>query len=1052
MIGYFVRHPVAANILMIAACILGLSVISGMERESFPEFTASRVSVTVLYPGASAIDVDAEICAEIDSALNSVPDLDELECQSTEGRASATLTLSEGANINQFFNDILSEVQSLQALPDEAEEPTVAIAGREEQIVLLAVTGIDRTDDLLRYTDELAVRLAALPSVSDARVGGISPRELRISLDQLTLRRYGLSARDVVDALTARSLNQPLGTARTLDRDVTLRYEGVSRSIAELERIVILDSDDSGFVRLSDIAQVNLMAAATEQKSFIDGQEAATISVVKTPDADAIDAFSQVSELMAKEETRLPDPFSILVVNNQTENIEERINVVLENIGIGLVLVLVVMALFFPLKQAFWISAALPISFLGGFFLLSLLGVTVNMISLIAMLMAVGLIMDDSIVIADNVDKWRSKGCGRLAAIYGAGEVAPGVTSSFLTTACVFTPLMFLTGEMGSILEVVPIVLLVILGVSLIEAFLVLPNHLSHASSSRDKQARRLAPRVVSWATDTIIIPVARFNVTWRYGILGLTFAALIASVGLIASGTVKVVGFPATEGDTIEARIALTAGSPLHRTETTVNAIVAALDEVEAELGPDTIGAEPLIQRVLVRYASNPDVRANGPHTATVTVDLLGSDRRNVSADEVAELWEERSGLLPDMAQSSFVQTSGTPGGADLDVQLSSRDLRQLEAATAALEATLLARPDITGAYQDFSSGQGQIVLELNTFGYNVGLTPQSLSAQLRTAFSGAETDRFTEGFSDISVRVEIGDTVPTLDDLNAYPVSLPTGAQTALSQVADIYEQPGYAQITRQDGEAIARIIGTIDRATITATQISAEIRNTYAPQIAQQYPMVTVGIGGAAEATQDTQTSIITSLLIGLIGVYLILAFQFRSYTLPVVVMLSIPFAIIGVVFGHLAIGIDLAMPSFIGFASLAGIVVNNAILFVTFFELETEDGDAAKGAVEAVRHRFRPVLLSFTTTFVGLLPIVFETSPQAQTMVPLVAAVAFGLLSSTLLTIFVLPAALAIYFDWASLEKWRANRSKDDERDEPHDSSDNNLPVFESSDLN
>ena len=1021
MIGYFVKHPVAANIMMIAAFILGLSVISGMERESFPEFAASRVSVTVIYPGASAIDVDEQVCAEIDSALNGVADLDEIECQSTEGRASATLTMAESGDINQFFNDVLSDVQAMQGLPDDAEEPTVAIAGLEEQIVLLAVTGIDQTDDLLRYVDELSATLAALPSVSDATVSGISPREY--------LRRYGLSARDVADAISARSLNLPLGTARTSDRDVTLRYEGLSRSIEDLENIVVLDSGAGGFVRLSDIATIRLIAAAPEQQSFIDGREAATINVVKTKDADAIEAFAQVSEIMAQEEARFPDPFEIVVVNNQTENIEERINVVLENIVIGLVLVLVVMALFFPISQAFWISAALPISFLGGFFVLSLLGVTINMISLIAMLMAVGLIMDDSIVIADNIDKWRSKAGSRIAAIKGASEVAPGVLSSFLTTACVFTPLMFLTGELGSILEVVPVVLLVILGISLVEAFLILPNHLSHSHADPQKQARRTAPRVVTWLTDRVIVPVARFNVTWRYGVLGLTFGVLIATVGLIASGTIKVVGFPTSEGDTIEARIALTAGSPLERTETLVASIVAALDDVDAELSPGTDGGAPLIERVLVRYATNPDVRDNGPHTATVTVDLLGSDSRNVTADDVAALWEELSGPLPDLAQSSFVQTSGTPGGADLDVQLSSRNLAELEAATASLFAQLIARPDVTGAYQDFSGGQSQVVLALNSFGYNVGLTPQALTAQLRSAFSGAETDSFTEGFTDIAVRVEIGDSVPTIEDLNAYPVILPGGGQTALARVADIYVQNGYAQITRQDGAAIARIIGTIDRNATTSTAISAEIRNVYAPQIAEEFPSVKVSIGGAAESTQETQSSIVTSLLIGLIGVYLILAFQFRSYTLPIVVMLSIPFAIIGVVLGHMAIGIDLAMPSFIGFASLAGIVVNNAILFVAFFEVETEEGDAVKGAVEAVRQRFRPVLLSFTTTFVGLLPIVFETSPQAQTMVPLVTAVAFGLLSSTLLTIFVLPAALAIYFDWASLDKWRAKRHDD-----------------------
>lgn len=544
----------------------------------------------------------------------------------------------------------------------------------------------------------------------------------------------------------------------------------------------MLEADAGGFVRLSAIADIGLIAASPDQKSCINGQEAAILSVVKTQDADAIKAFSQAEDLIAQEERRLPDPFEITVVNNETENIQERIAVVLENVGVGLVLVLVVMALFVPLGQAFWISAALPISFLGGFFVLSVLGVTINMISLIAMLMAVGLIMDDSIVIADNIEKWRRKAGGGAVSVRGASEVAPGVLSSFLTTACVFTPLTFLSGELGAILEVVPVVLLIILGVSLIEAFLVLPHHLSHSRSTSQHQATRLAPRSIAWLTDRVILPMVAFNVTWRYAILGLTFGALIASAGLITSGTVKVVGFPTSEGDTIEARIALTAGAPLEQTEHLVDRLVAALDSMDAELSPGTDGGVPLVERVLVRYATNTGARDNGPHTETVTADLLSSEQRNVSADDVATLWEALSGPLPDLAQSSFVQTAGTPGGADLDVQLSSRNLNDLEAATAALFSRLVSRPDVTGAYQDFSGGQSQVVLELNAFGYNVGLTPQALTGQLRSAFSGVETDSFTEDFTDVAVRVEIGDSVPTLDVLNAYPVTLPGGGQTAL------------------------------------------------------------------------------------------------------------------------------------------------------------------------------------------------------------------------------------------------------------------------------
>ncbi|MEO1778315.1 MAG: efflux RND transporter permease subunit [Pseudomonadota bacterium] len=1026
MIRYFVHHPVAANILMIGACILGLSVITGIERESFPEFSPSRVSVSVIYPGASAIDVDEQICVRIDEALTGLTGLDTLQCQSTEGRATATLTMVEDGEISQFFNDILSEVQSLADLPAEAEEPTVAIDGLEEQIVLLAVSGIDNHDDLLRYADTLSAELGRLPLVSDATVSGISPLEYTVALNQGALRSYGLSARDVTDALNASSFNQPLGTARTSQRELTLRYQGVSRSVAALEAVVIRDSAAGAFVQLSDVADIQLTTASPELQSFIDGDRAATIRVLKTQDADAIDAFAQVQEVIDRETARLPAPFAITVVNDATENILDRIRIVVENTGIGLVLVLVVMASVFSFREAFWIAATLPISFLGAFFVLNALGVTINMISLIAMLMAVGLIMDDSIVIADNIEKWRARVGPQEAAVKGAAEVAPGVLSSFLTTACVFTPLMFLSGEMGSILEVVPIVLLIVMVVSIVEAFLVLPNHLSHVTSDRAKQAQRMVPRAIKWVTDTVVVPVAHRLVLWRYLTLGLTFAALIGALGLLTGGHVKVVGFPTTEGDTIEARIALEAGTPLERTEATVDRLLRALEVVDADLTQGTDGGAPLVERVLVRFATNADVRSNGPHTATVTVDLLASERRNVAADRVAALWEAEVGFVSGLAQSSFVQTSGTPGGSDLDVELSSRDLAALEVASETLFHRLVARPDVTGAYQDFSGGQQQIQVILNDFGLSTGLTPQNLSAQLRAAFSGDETDTFTEGFTDLAVRVELGDTINTVEDVDSFPITLPNGSVTALSRVADLAIVNGYVQITRENGAAVARIIGQIDRAAITSTALSAEVLSTYGPAIEAEFPSVTVGIGGATEAQQETQTSIFTALLVGLIGVYLILAYQFHSYTLPLVVMLSIPFAIIGVIFGHIVVGIDIAMPSFVGFASLAGIVVNNAILFLAFFEMESEDS-ALEGAVEAVRHRFRPVLLSFATTFVGLLPIIFETSPQAQTMIPLVTSVAFGLLSSTLLTIFVLPSALTIYFDWADLDKWRASRS-------------------------
>lgn len=1026
MIAYFAKHPVAANLILLAVCFLGVSPLLGMERESFPEFTASKVSVTVQYPGASAGDVDEQVCLVLDDALGAVNNLDDFECLSVENRATATLKMVESGDIGQFYNDVSSEVSSINDLPADAELPSVSILGQTEVIASIAVSGIDTRDALIQYADQFASKLAALSMIATADVSGISGAEYRISFDQLALRRFGISPKEVADAVTARSLRAPLGTVSTTGREVTLRYFDARRSIAELEKLILLENEAGGIVRLIDVAHIRLTEVSPELQSYIDGDRAAIIQVSKTKSDDAITAFAQVQALITAEEARFPGSFRISVVNNMTENVETQITLVLGNAAQSLFLVVLVMCLFFSLSEAIWISFSLPFSFLGGIFLMNQLGVTINIISLIGLLMAIGLIMDDSIVIADNIATWRLKLGSKEAAIKGTSEVMQGVVSSFLTTACVFGPLMFLSGETGKVLQVVPVVLLLTMITSLVEAFLILPHHMSQTTTSSEVNAQRFVPRQLERLRDGFVIPVAAALLRWRYATLGSVFAILIVSIGFLASGLVKVVGFPETEGDTIEARIALASGLPIERTQEAVAKLLAGLDVVDAQLTPGTQGQEPLVERVLVRYAANQDVKDNGAYTATVTADLLEGDLRNIKADDVLALWKASAQAIPDLVQSNFTQIAAGPGGDDLDVELASRDLGQLEIATNALLMRLIARDDVTEAYQDFSAGRPEIRLSLNEFGYVIGLTPQAISAQLRAAFSGTETDSFRQQLSDVSIRVELEDSVPTLSDLEQFPLTAPGGDQVALGTVADIELTGAYAQITRKNGLAIARIIGKIDRQATTSTAISALITGTLAPELQEQFLGVTISIGGATEEQQKTQSSILMALLTGLVGVYLILAFQFHSYTLPFMVMLSIPFALIGTIFGHFAMGLDISMPSFIGFASLAGIVVNNAILFLTFFEAEIEEDDYLTAAVEAVRHRFRPVVLSFATTFVGLLPMVFETSPQAQVLVPLVTAVAFGLLASTLLVIFVFPSILGIYFDVADIRKWLARR--------------------------
>lgn len=1025
MLEWFVRHPVASNILMAIICILGIATVAGIERETFPEISPKSVLVSVAYPGASAVDVDEEICVRLEDAITGTEGLSEFDCLSIDGRGNATAELENGGNILQFYNDISSAVSGIGDFPSAAKTPIIERGGMTELINMVAVSGIDGKKALLEYTDELANRLQAISGVTEATVSGLTDRELRVTFDQEALRRFGLSSQDVVDAINARSLQQPLGDVRTTDKNLVLRYADVRRSVDSLEDLIVLQNKDGGIVRLRDIATARFTDSDEDKQSFMDGEQTAIIMIMKASDGDSITIFEQVSAILEEERAKFPAPFKLSVINNLTEIVEERLSLILGNTAKGLAMVFVVMWLFFTLKEALWISAALPVSFLGGLYLMDMFGLTINMMTLIALLMAVGLIMDDSIVIAENIDKWRRRVGPREAAARGTKEIMPGVLSSFLTTACVFGPLMFLEGDFGEILRYVPMVLLLTLALSLVEGFLILPHHLSHPSKKvmKDPDARPAA-KALAWVRERYVIPLAALLARWRYLTVGSVIGALILSIGMITSGQIKVVGFPAIEGDTVEVKVALTSGIARERTVDTVEHLLDALDVVDTQFTPNTQDQAQLVERVLVRYGANSNVKDNGSNTATITVDLLQAAQRNVTTDEVLRVWREEAGSLPDLQQISFSQQEMGPGGNDIDIDVAGRDPATVEAAATHVLTRLLERVDVKEAYSDFKGGRQEVNLTLNEYGYSVGLTPQSLSTQLRQAFEGSETDNFHIGASSVKVQVQLGDTVTDLTALENFPINVGGGKHAALISVADMQLAASYPTITRKDRRIVANIVGQIDRQATTAVDIGNYVLNELGPELAVTHPGVTVSIGGASEEQQKSQASIGSKLLLGLVGVFMVLAFQFRSYTLPIVVMLSIPFALIGTIMGHWLMGLDLSMPSFIGFASLAGIVVNNAILFLTFFQTHLEGEDHVAAALNAVRARFRPVLLSTGTTIAGLLPLIADGSPQVQTMVPLVVSVAAGLTASMVLVVLVLPSLLSIYFDIFSVRKWVA----------------------------
>ena len=674
----------------------------------------------------------------LEDSLLAISDLDELTCQSVSGFATATLSMQDSGEITQFFNDIFSEVSSIQDLPDDAEEPSVAIAEQTEQIALLAVSGLASDEALVRYADDLAAELATVQGVATATVRGISELEYRINLNDLALRRYGLSPRDVATAITQRTPSSPLGTVETSGEDFSLRLDATRRSVAELNELAVIENENGGVVRLQDIATVSLSLADSSLRSLIDGRKAAIIALSKTSSDDAIEAFAAVDARIDQITARIGGDLQLTVINNSTETISDQLELVIENAAQSLALVFVIMCLFFSFRDAFWISMALPFSFLTGLYAMSLLGVSINIMSLLALLMSIGIIMDDSIVISENIDKWRAELPPTEAAVKGTQDVMSGVVSSFLTTAGVFGPLMFLSGEIGAILQVVPIVLLVTLAASLIEAFFILPKHLSHGGGDPKNTRRRFIPRMLDAFNTKVVVPVVTILTQWRYLTLGCVIGVLILSIGLVTSGAVRVIGFPSTDADTIIARVALAPGLQRAETQAAVDQIVAGIETVGRDFDQNTKDSLPLVERVLVEFGQNVDVSNNGAHTATVTVDLLTSDLRGISSDAVLAAWKTASGAIPDVGQLNFTTTSMSPGGSDLDISILSRDLSQLEAAATALVAELSKRSDVTSVYSDFTYGQSEIQVALNSYGRSLGLTSNTLADQLRASFTG--------------------------------------------------------------------------------------------------------------------------------------------------------------------------------------------------------------------------------------------------------------------------------------------------------------------------
>lgn len=1018
MIRWFIGHPTASNLLLLLFLVAGVFSAPGLLRETFPDFRAVEAEVIVAYRGATPQDVEDAICAPLWDHVQGVEGLETFNCVAQTGRARAVATMAPTGDALRFVNSVRTEVAAVDNLPARAEAPIVRELHRSDPVTSVAISGDLPLLELDAYAEVLSERLALLPGVASVNAQGLGDRSLDITASRQVLERHGLTPQSLANAIAAQNINLPVGTLSSTGAELTLRFTAERQTARELNKIPVLALANGATLTLGDVASIDEGFTPTHERAFVNGSPAVLIDVAKSLNADALRVLDGVRDVVREETARLPSTIHVEVVQDVTSIIRDRLVMLVQNGLIGLVLVIAVMSLFFRPGFAVWAALGLPVAFAGAFAWMAVTGLSLNMMTLVALLMAIGIVMDDSIVIADAIAEHASEALTLDTVAAGVASVAPGVVSSFLTTVAVFLPLGFLAGELGAVLDVLPVVLLAALAASLIEAFWILPHHLK--AGTRVKAPSRLRIRIdesFDRLREQVAGRLADAAIRARWLVVGLALGALAVTAGALGSGVVKREAMPEIDGDVLEARILLPSGTPLERTRLAVAQVEAALDRVNARLTPVQPGSAPLVVRSITRMGRNLSVGENGAHVATVSADLLSAQTRTTTLDELISQWRAEIGVLPGVSSLILTEPGIGPQGIAVELRLTHHDLDKLEVAARATLAELKAYTGVRNAQIDLREGAPELRLKLAKGAESLGLNAANVAGQLRAAFLGTQLADVRHNSMAWGIEVRLTDDErKTQADLSNFEITLSDGHTVPLRNVVTIERGRGWSGITQRNGQRTVTVSADVDGRLGNADAITAELAQHFLPELVSQTPGLGFEVGGQAANSAQTVASILRGFLIGLVGIYVVLSLQFRSYVEPLIVMLTIPLAFLGVVWGHVLMGYNISMPSLVGAASLAGIVVNNAILLIAVIKARQEQGkSAALAAGDAVRLRFRPIFVSVTTTIMGMAPLLLETSTQAQTLKPLVIAVVFGLLSATVLVMAVLPAFYAAYED-------------------------------------
>lgn len=1015
-VAWMAENHVAANLLMLFFLIGGFFVMLNTKQEVFPDSESDIINISFTYRGASPAEIEDSMILPTEDAVSSLHFLKKLTSSASEGKGTVTIELIKGTNKHQALQDVKAEVDRISTYPDEAETPTVELEIRRREVLTVSVYGNAGEESLRYYAERIKNGLLSYGGITQVEYSAIKDREIAIWVTEENLRRFNITLTDVSNALRKSSLNFPSGTLEAVTGDIKLRMYDKRRAGQEFRDIPVISSAGGGTVLLGDIAEIRDGFEEVKIIERFNGSPSVSMDVYRVSDQTPASVSKAVHAAIKEISAGFPEGIHIEIWDDRSDQLRNRINLLLKDAMLGFILVIIILGVFLDGRVAFWVSMSIPVAVLGSFFSLNLLGGSINMISAFAFILTLGIAIDDAIVIGESVHTHQKTGKSRLhSAIDGTREVNTAVTFSVFTIMATFFPLLFVEGSMGLMMNTLPVVVISVLAVSLIHAFFILPAHLN---MGRDKTESKpwfkfSFRKMVRDGLETFIqgpfSRILKLSLEHKYTTVAVFVALNIAFAGLVFSGNLKFIFSMPLEGDRVRATAIMPAGAAQPTTEAIIKRFEEAAYEVDTNLMKEMGSDTSFIQYI------NSGIRGNG--SAVVDVMLHEYEIRKFRTGLFEERWRDIVGDVP-AAESVNYSSLLRSFGANISVRLDHDSEEVLREASSIIKQKLAEYDGVYDIEDSFASRQQEIHYKLNDYGKSIGLTNELIATQVSAAFLGIKSLVFQRGQDEVTVRVKYPDYGrSTLGDIYSVNIKTPSGSDVPLSAVAEIYFTEDLTDIKRTNRQRVVNVIATTS-VSANPQEIMRDLTVSTLPELMNLYPGLQWQFEGQEESRKQSMDSLKHYMSYAVFAVYVLLAVPLRSYIQPIVIMASIPLGLVGAIVGHMLMGLTLTLMSIFGMVAVSGVVVNNSLVLVDCINrIRKERGQMNEDViVDGTKRRFRPIVMTSVTTFLGLVPMIMETSIHVQFLIPMAVSMAFGVIFTMFVALLFVPSAYLIVEQW------------------------------------